>query len=85
MKEKIYDTLYEEQETNINISYSESKLIIYTCRKNTYKKLLSKLGEPNKKYFIKNMISGGTWEIPFNEKKKLTSILSRPLLIGSIK
>ena len=35
MKEKIYDTLYEEQETNINISYSESKLIIYTCRKNT--------------------------------------------------
>lgn len=81
----MYDTNYDEQETIVNIDYAKSILSIYTNRKNTYKKLQTKLGEPTQIFYIKSKICSGTWSIPFNEKKKLTSILSRPLLIGSVK
>ena len=84
MKEQFYNTIYEEQETQINIDYSNSILEIYTSRKTTYLRLENKLGKPNKIYYIDNKISGGKWNISFSDKKKLTSILSRPLLIGSI-
>lgn len=80
-----YNTIYEEQETQINIDYSNSVLDIYTSRKITYNRLENKLGKPNKIYYIENKISGGRWIIPFSDKKNLTSILSRPLLIGNIK
>ena len=81
----MYNTNYEEQETIVNIDYSKSILSIYTNRKATYKKLLSKIGESNDTFYIKDKICGGTWNIPFSEKKILTSILSRPLLIGNVK
>lgn len=84
MKEKMYNTDFNEQETNINIIYSKNMLTIYTCRKITYNKLKAKLGEPTKTYYINKYISGGKWNIPFSDKRKLTSILSRPLLIGNI-
>lgn len=83
--EKFYNTNYEEQETNINISYPNSYLSVYTSRKINYERLKQKLGEPYRKYMINNQVSGGEWRIPFSDKKRLTSILSRPLLIGNIK
>ena len=86
MKEQFYNTIFEEQETQINISYSQSELEIYTSRKSIYLKLHNKLGEPHKTYYSKSKkITGGIWKIPFSDKKNLTSILSRPLLIGNIK
>ena len=85
MKKQFYNTIYEEQETQINIDYSNSILDIYTSRKMTYNRLENKLGKPNKIYYIDNKISGGRWNILFSEKKKISSILSRPLLIGNIK
>ena len=80
-----FKTNYDEQETQINIPYSESTLEIYTSRKITFEKLRAKLGEPNQFYFTNKKISGGLWKISFEDKKRLNYVLSRPLLIGSIK
>lgn len=85
MKKIFYNTIYEEQETQINIDYSNSIVDIYTSKKLTYNRLENKLGKPNKIYYIDNKICGGRWIIHFSEKRKLSSILSRPLLIGNIK
>ena len=79
------DTNYEEQETQINIDYADSIISIYTSRRMTYNKLKSKLGEPSHIYYLKKKISGATWKISFSEKRKITTVLSRPLLIGSVK
>ena len=58
---------------------------VYTCRKIVYEKLQKKLGQPTKIYYIQGQISGASWNIPFSEKRKLTSVLSRPLIIGQMK
>lgn len=81
----MYDTNYDEQETIVNIDYAGSTVSIYTCRRVTFNKLKTKLGKPTRTYYIKKKVCGGTWEIPFNDRKKITSALSRPLLIGSVK
>ena len=85
MKDQFYNTNYEEQETQINIDYSNSTLEIYTSKKLTYTRLENKLGNPSKIYYIDNKICGGKWNILFSDKRKISSILSRPLLIGNIK
>lgn len=85
MKEKFYNTIFEEQETIINIDYSEGVLYVYTSKKSIFLRLEKKLGIANKVYYTDGQISGGRWQIPFSEKKKITSVLSRPLLIGNIK
>ena len=85
MNDIFYNTNYEEQETLINIDYSNSILDIYTSRKLTFNRLKNKLGEPYKAYYMNNKVCGGRWKVDFSDKKKLTSILSRPLLIGNIK
>lgn len=82
---KFYDTNYEEQETQVNINYSDSMVDIYTSRKMTFDRLKFKLGDPDDTYCISGKVTGGRWKVPFSEKRKLTSILSRPLLIGNIK
>ena len=74
----------EEQETYIWIDYFEAYVYFYTCRKELYYKLIDKLGTPNEQFMTKAKISGGTWKLPFNERNLITSILSRPLLIGNI-
>ncbi len=85
MNNIFYNNLYDEQETQISINYSSSSLDIYTSRKLTYKRLENKLGSPTRIYKIGNKICGGNWSICFSDKKKISSILSRPLLIGDIK
>ena len=79
------ETKFEEQETVVNIDYARSILSIYTSRKMTFNRLKEKLGRPTNTYYVKKKISGGIWEIPFSEKRKIVSALSRPLLIGSVK
>lgn len=85
MKKQFYNTSYDEQETQINIDYSNCMLDIYTSRKITFNRLENKLGKPNQIYYIDNKITGGRWNILFSDKRKISSILSRPLLIGNIK
>lgn len=85
MRKNFENAMPEEQETSIIIDYYESTLKIYTSRKITYTRLYNKLGEPTREYYQNKKLTGATWCIPFSEKKKLTSVLSRPLLIGNIK
>lgn len=83
-RETFCKTELEEQETTINIDHFNSTLNLYTCRKPVYERIQKKIGEPTKVYYTQNQISGGYWIIPFKEKKKITSILSRPTLIGQM-
>ena len=82
---KFYKTNIEEQETIINIDYFASKVNLYTCQKTVYDRLIKKVGEPNKTYYTDKKIRGASWQIPFEDKKSITQILSRPTLIGQRK
>lgn len=82
---KYYKTLPEEQETVINLDYFEKQLKIYTSRKSILERLYKKLGAPTATHYIGKEVTGAYWEIKFEEKKKISSALSRPLLIGNIK
>ena len=43
------------------------------------------IAEPKQIYYIQQKISGAKWEIPFENKKSITQVLSRPTLIGQKK
>lgn len=80
-----YNTVPEEQETIINVDYAGSKVSIYTSKKSIYERISKKIGQPKNTYYTDKKISGANWIIPFSDKKSITSILSRPTLIGNIK
>lgn len=82
---KLYNTDFEEQETIVHIDYARSQTHLYSCRKAVIKKLKDKLGEPNNVYIIRDQVSGASWTLSFVDKRKITSVLSRPTLIGSVK
>jgi hypothetical protein len=44
--------------------------------------LRSKIGEATKFQYVQNRIAGAVWKISFEDKAKITKLLSRPLLIG---
>jgi len=79
------NTIIDEQETIISIDYGASVVNVYTSRKPVYQRFVNKLGQPHQIGYIKNKIVSGSWAIPFAEKKKITSVLSRPTLIGGKK
>ena len=82
---KFYNTEIEEQETQINLDYYTKTLNIYSSRKSVIQRLYNKLGEPSKSYYIKSLLTGASWNIPFADKKKMTIALSKPTLIGQMK
>ena len=75
----------EEQETHVWIDYLERKVFIYTNRASAYRRLLRKIGKPKKINYIKGKIVGGTWEISFENKKLVSSVLTKSVLVGSFK
>ena len=76
MLKKIYkETNKSEVETNINILYEENILSIYTNKESLQKQLNKLLGEPTKEYKIKRSIVGSSWDIPLNEKNKITKMI----------
>ena len=82
---KYFNNIPAEQETNINISYYDNTLQIYSSRKSVIVRLSSKLGEPTKKYFVNKSLTGASWLIPFDNKKDMNTALSKTLLIGQMK
>ena len=82
---EFYLTDLNEQETIINIDYYGRVIYIYTCRKHIAERLQKKLGQPTKVYFTNNRISAVRYELPFNKKREISSVLSRPLLIGNMR
>mgnify|MGYP003321807894 CR=1 FL=1 len=85
LKMRFYKTSVEEQETLINIDYFHRKVIVYTSQKETFKRIKCKFGEPDRIFTTKGQISGAEWTIPFGNRKMISGILSRPLLIGNRK
>ena len=53
---KIYkEAIKSEIETNINVLYSENKIVIYTNKVSLQKQLNKLIGEPTKEYKIKRI------------------------------
>lgn len=82
---KYYKSNIEEQESIINVDYFERKIKIYSSQNEVLKRLEKKLGEPQRTFTTKGLISGAEWIISFSDRRSITSALSRPLLIGNRK
>lgn len=80
---KFYNVSPEEQETIINIDYKAKEVKCYTSRSYIYDRLIKKLGDPSQTFYANKKICGATWTIPFDSKKMLSSIFSRPTIIGN--
>lgn len=76
MKNKIYkEPIKSEEETTINVLYSDNILSIYTNKVKLQKQLNKLVGEPIKEYKIKRSIAGSLWEISLDDKTKIQRIL----------
>lgn len=76
MKEKIYkEPIKAEMETTINVLYDENKLSLYTNKVSLQKQLNKLIGEPTKELKIKRSITGSIWEIPLEEKTKISRMV----------
>ena len=84
-KEKLYTTSNEEAETHIWTDFYSGQVIVETNRKTTYYRLLKKLGEPNKKQYVKEKLVGAIWKANFEDKEKVRQILSKTNIIGQAK
>lgn len=66
----------DEQETIITIDYFEKVVELYTSRSIVYKKVVKKIGESTDINIFNNKISGAIWKIPFNERSKISKMLT---------
>lgn len=78
---KFANIINDEQETIINIDYTTNLVYVYTSQKSVYKRLVKKLGTPNKIGYIRKKIVSGTWAISFENRKTITQLLSRSTLL----
>lgn len=73
---KIYKEVNKQEiETVINVLYSEEILSVYTNKVDLQRQLNKILGEPTREYKIKRSIVGSVWEIPLDEKIKISKLL----------
>lgn len=84
-KEKFCPTSYEEAEAHIWVDFCLGQVIVETNKKATYDRLLKKLGEPNKKQYVKEKLVGAIWKANFEDKEKVRQILSKTNIIGQAK
>lgn len=84
-KEKFCPTSNEEAETHIWADSYSGQVIVETNKKATYDRLLKKLGEPNKKQYVKEKLVGAIWKADFEDKEKVRQILSKTNIIGQAK
>lgn len=76
MKDKIYkEPIKSEEETTINVLYSEKILSIYTNKVSLQKQLNKLIGEPTKEDKIKRSIVGSRWDIPLSDKTKISRMI----------
>ena len=73
---KIYkEANSEEIETTINVLYKEGVLSIYTNKIDLQRELYKILGEPTKEYKKGKSILASMWNVPLNEKSKISKIV----------
>ena len=65
----------EETETTINVLYDEELIVIYTNKIGLQKQLKKVLGKPKREDVRGNTIIGSCWELPFNEKTKISQMM----------
>ena len=65
----------EETETTINVLYDEELIVIYTNKIGLQKQLKKVLGKPKIEDVRGNTIIGSCWELPFNEKTKISQMM----------
>lgn len=65
----------EEIETTINVLYKEGVLSIYTNKIDLQRDLYKILGEPTKEYKKGKSILASMWNVPLNEKSKISKIV----------
>ena len=76
IKKKIYkETIAEEIETTVNVLYEEQVLSIYTNKVDLQRELNKILGEPDKEYKKGRSILASVWNVPLNEKSKISKIV----------
>ena len=76
IKKKIYkEAEPEEIETTVNVLYEEGILSIYTNKVDLQRELFKILGEASKEYKKGRSISASMWNVPLNEKSKISKIL----------
>lgn len=80
--QKFYNTSPDEQETIINIDYSEKKVNVYSSRKIQIERLTTKLGQPTKTFYTDKKISGASWQVAFEDKKNMNVIFSKTVIVG---
>lgn len=78
-----YNTSLAEQETIINFDYMSKEVHIYTSQRAVAKRLIDRVGQPTKIDRVGTAVASCKWILPFSEKRKITKLLSRPLLIGN--
>lgn len=81
---KWYIVPREEQETIINIDYSEKTIMVYTSRKQTGERLIKKVGKPDKIDYCYGAVSGITYKRNLYDKD-VAKFFSKGLLIGSFR
>lgn len=64
-----------ETETTINALYSEKMISIYTNKVGLQKQLNKLIGEPTKEYKFKRSIVGSMWEIPLDDKIRISRLV----------
>ena len=64
-----------ETETTINVLYSEKMISIYTNKVGLQKQLNKLIGEPPKEYKFKRSIVGSMWEIPLDDKIRISRLV----------
>ena len=64
-----------ETETTINVLYSEKILSIYTNKIELERQLYKILGQPKQEYIKGKSIIGSIWEVPLQEKTKISKII----------
>lgn len=64
-----------ETETTINVLYSEKIISLYTNKVGLQKELCKVLGNPTKEFIRGRSIVGSRWDIPLNEKTKISQMM----------
>ena len=72
----------EETETTINVLYNEELISVYTNKIELQKQLKKVLGKPKKEDIKGNSIIGSRWDIPFNEKTKISQMMLKANIFG---
>ena len=82
-KSSFYNTDIAEQESMINVDYDNKMASFYTSRKTVYNRMVKEIGEPAQIYYIGKKITGGRWDIDFQDKK-INKIFSKKIIVGAL-